>query len=84
MDLLSGCYDHNHTLPPHSLPTAEEVAIAGEMTEYCLPTCSPRQKTQHIEIVDDKCASHPPHISIMEQSAPYHATKSILTALLIQ
>lgn len=44
---------------PHSLPTAEEVAVAresGRTLSACLQT---RAETQQIEIFDDKGASHP-------------------------
>lgn len=49
---------------PHSLPTAEEVAVAresGRTLSACLQT---RAETQQIEIFDDKGASHPVRVPV--------------------
>ena len=45
--------------PTHSLPTAEEVAIARESSRALSALLQTRAQTQQIEIFDDKGASHP-------------------------
>ena len=45
--------------PAHSLPTAEEVAIARESGRALSAYLQTRAETQQIEIVDDKGAAHP-------------------------
>ena len=50
--------------PTHSLPTAEEVAVAresGRTLSACLHT---RAKTQQIEIVDDNGTAHPVRVPL--------------------
>jgi excisionase family DNA binding protein len=44
---------------PHSLPTAEEVALARESGRALSAYLQTRAETQQIEIVDDKGATHP-------------------------
>lgn len=48
--------------PPHSPPTAEEVAVARESGRTLSAYLQTRAETQQIEIVDDKGATHPVRI----------------------
>ena len=50
--------------PTHSLPTAEEVAIARESGRALSAFLQTRAKTQQIEILDDKGASHPVRVPV--------------------
>ena len=50
--------------PTHSLPTAEEVAIARESGRTLSAYLQTRAETQQIEIFDDKGASHPVRVPV--------------------
>jgi excisionase family DNA binding protein len=50
--------------PTHSLPTAEEVAIARESGRALSAFLQTRAETQQIEIFDDKGASHPVRVPV--------------------
>ena len=50
--------------PTHSLPTAEEVAIARESGRALSAYLQTRAETQQIEIFDDKGAAHPVRVPV--------------------
>jgi hypothetical protein len=50
--------------PTHSLPTAEEVAIARESGRALSAFLQTRAETQQIEIFDDKGAAHPVRVPV--------------------
>ncbi len=50
--------------PTHSLPTAEEVAIARESGRALSAYLQTRAETQQIEIFDDKGAAHPVRVRV--------------------
>ena len=50
--------------PTHSLPTAEEVAIARESGRALSAFLRTRAETQRIEIFDDKGASQPVRVPV--------------------
>lgn len=50
--------------PPHSLPTAEEVAIARESGRALSTYLQTRAETQQIEIFDDNGAAHPVRVPV--------------------
>lgn len=54
----------NAPSPTHSLPTAEEVAIARESGRVLSAFLQTRADTQQIEIFDDKGASHPVNVPV--------------------
>lgn len=50
--------------PTHSLPTAEEAALALECARDLSACLRNRGETQQIEIFDDKGAAHPVHLPV--------------------
>lgn len=50
--------------PTHSLPTAEEVALARESGRALSAYLQTRAETQQIEIFDDKGAAHPVRVPV--------------------